>query len=332
MSARVLVLSNEPLLDRDHPDAEAEHTIQATAEIVCQVLTAAGYTTSRLAVSRDPGTLLAGLRQERPDVVFNLFEGTAEHADNETYAAGLLQWLGLPFTGSPAEALALARNKPLAKTLFRGAGLPTAAFVVVDRLPVPDFPLRWPVIVKPGAQDASVGLDQGSVVHVMDKLGERVAALLERYGPPVLVEEYIDGRELVVGLIEAPALRPLPVGEILFEEKREGYWPIVTYAAKWAPDSREYQATPPRYPADLPTALAKRVQELAVAAFRLVGCRDYGRADFRVSKAGEPFLLEVNPNPDLSPDVGLAAGLRAQGLAHSRFLVQLVQNALDRRP
>jgi D-alanine-D-alanine ligase len=330
MPPRVLVLYNEPVLPRDHPDAEAEHTIQVTAEVVRKILAGAGHAVAKLAVGRDPGRLLSGLRQHRPEVVFNLFEGTADQAESEAYVAGLLQWLGLPFTGSPAEALALARNKPLAKTLFRGAGLPSPAFVVVDRMPAPSCPLTWPVIVKPGAQDASIGLDQGSVVTDHVSLDRRVASLLERYGPPVLIEQYIAGRELVVALIEAPDLQTLPVEEIVFADKSPGYWPIVTYTAKWDPDSYECQATPPRYPAEISEELARRLADLAKAAFRLLGCRDYARVDFRLSEAGAPYILEVNPNPDFGPDAGLDSGLRAGGLTHESFTIRLVENALRR--
>jgi D-alanine-D-alanine ligase len=330
-ATRVLVLFNEPVLAPNHPDAQAEHTILATVAVVSRTLADAGYEVSTLGVNRDPGALIAGLREHRPDVVFNLFEGTALQPDAETYVAGVLQWLGVPFTGSPAEALALARNKPLAKTLLRGAGLPTANFVVVDRLPVPPCSLAWPVIVKPGAQDASVGLDHGSVVGDQEKLEQRVASLLQRYGPPVLIEEYIDGRELNVGLLEGPELEVLPAGEVLFLDRGPGRWPIVTYEAKWSPGSHEDEATPSRYPADIPVALAGRLHELAMQAFRLLGCRDYGRVDVRLSRAGAPYILEVNPNPDISPDAGLACGLKAQGRrTHTQLMVQLVENARRR--
>jgi D-alanine-D-alanine ligase len=327
---RVLILYNEPVLPADHPDAEAERHVLCTVAAVDRALTTAGYPVTRLGISRQPADLLAGLRQHQPDVVFNLFEGTAEQPDNETYVAGLLQWLRLPFTGSSAEALAVARNKPLTKCLLRGAGLPTADFFVVDRLPMPPCSLPWPVIVKPGAQDASVGLDQGSVVTDPERLERRVASLLERYGPPVLVEEFLDGRELIVGLIEKPELETLPAAEIVFEDRSPGCWALVTYTAKWDPDSRECQATPPRYPADIPAKLAGQLRELTIRSFRLLGCRDYARVDFRLNEAGEPYILEVNPNPDLSPDAGLAAGLRAAGLGHDWFTVRLVENALGR--
>jgi D-alanine-D-alanine ligase len=330
-SGRVLVLYNEPLLPADHPDARAEHDILSTVDVVRRTLASAGYEVSDLCVSRDPAVLIAGLRERRPDVVFNLFEGTAEQADSETYVAGVLQWLGVPFTGSPAEALTLARNKPLAKTLLRGAGLPTADYLVVERLPVPPCALAWPVIVKPGAQDASLGLDHGSIISDPGRLELRVASLLERYGPPVLIEEYLDGRELIVGLIETPELEALPVGEILFLDRSPGRWPIVTYEAKWSPGSHEDTAAPSRYPADIPAVLAERLRELAMRAFRQLGCRDYARVDFRLSRAGEPHILEVNPNPDFSPDAGLAAALKAQGSrTHAQLAVQLVENARQR--
>jgi D-alanine-D-alanine ligase len=327
---KVLVLYNEPVLSSDHPDAESEHEILSTVEAVSKALFQAGYEVSRLGVSYDPDLLVSRLRSQRPDVVFNLFEGTAQHGHSEAAMAALLEWLGIPFTGCPAQTLCVARHKPLTKYLLQGAGLPTPAFLVIEGLPVPPCPLEWPVIVKPATQDASVGLDQGSVVTDAQKLKERVQLLLERYGPPVMVEQFIRGRELTVGLIEAPELQVLPVSEILFTEKDPSFWPIVTYDAKWNPGSRDYEATPPRYPADVSARLAKRLGTLAQQAFRLLGCRDYARVDFRVRPTGKPYILEVNPNPDFSPIAGFAAGLKAAGLTHAQYTVELVRNALAR--
>jgi D-alanine-D-alanine ligase len=328
---RVLVLYNEPVLDVDHPDAVSEHEILDTVAAVENGLAAAGYDVRRLGVSRDPGSLAAGLRQHRPDVVFNLFEGLADHGDTEAHVAGLLEWFGVPFTGSPYQALCLARSKHLTKHLLQGAGLPTPGFFIVEDLPVPACPLDWPVIVKPANQDASVGLDQGSVVSDPHRLHERVAYLLEAYGPPVLVEQFIPGREFNVGLIEAPDLRVLPVSEILFTETAPDFWPIVTFDAKWKPGSRDYEATPPSYPAKVSPRLQERLAALATQAFRLLGCRDYARVDFRVRPSGRPYILEVNPNPDFSPSAGLAGGLTSAGLTHARFTVDLVRRALARR-
>ena len=290
----------------------------------------AGFDVSRLAVQRDPSVLLTRVKKRRPDVVFNLFEGLADNCDTEAHAAGLLDWLGLPYTGSPYQTLCMARRKHVTKLLLQGAGLPTAPFFVVEELPVPENTLGWPVIVKPAAQDASVGLDQGSVVTDQLKLTERVAYLLETYGGPVLVEQFISGREFNVGVVEAPDLRVLPVSEILFTDPDPDFWPLVTYDAKWKPGTRDYESTPPKYPAEVTPRLRIKLEKLAAAAFQLLGCRDYARVDFRLTPAGKPFILEVNPNPDFSPLAGLSGGLTSAGLTHAGFAVELVRRALAR--
>lgn len=328
-SCRVLILHNRPILPEDHPDADSEHEILFTTEYVQRTLTEAGCEVGTLAVARDPAVLIEGVREFRPDVVFNLFEGLADVGDTEAHAAGILEWLEIPYTGCPFQTLCLARSKHMTKHLLAGAGLPTAKFFIAEDVPVEECRLGWPVIVKPANQDASVGVDQGSVVTNRDRLNERIAHLLETYGPPVLVEEFIRGREFSVGLVEAPELVALPVSEILFIEKDPDFWPIVTYDAKWKPGSRDYEATPPKYPARVSPRLRDKLETLARQAFRLLGCRDYARVDFRV-RGGKPYILEVNPNPDFSPLAGLAGGLESAGIAHAQFTVDLVQRALAR--
>ncbi len=328
-ATRVVILFNEPVLATDHPDAESEHEILYTVDAVHQMLSQGGYDVVRLGVAREPHVLVSGLRRLQPDVVFNLFEGLADNGSTEAHVAGVLEWAGVPFTGSPYQTLSLARSKHLTKHLFQGAGLPTPAFFVVEEAPAPPCPLDWPVIVKPALQDASVGLDQGSVVTSQHDLNERVASLLDAYGPPVLVEEFIRGRELNVAVIEAPDLRVLPPSEILFTAADPASWPIVTYDAKWKPGSPDYETTPPLYPAAVTPRLREKLETLSRKAFRLLGCRDYARVDFRV-RAGKPYILEVNPNPDFSPMAGLSGGLTSAGLTHDHFTLQLVEAALAR--
>jgi D-alanine-D-alanine ligase len=330
-SRRVLLLYNEPVLPPSHPDFDSENEVLDTVEQVEATLRDGGYQTSRLGVNRDPEALFAGLRKLRPDVIFNLFEGTGDQGYTESYVAGILEWLGLPFTGSPAHTLCLARYKHLTKNLLAGAGLPTPQFFVVEALPIPTCPLAWPVIVKPALQDASVGLDQGSVVTDLQALEKRVAYLLRQYGPPVLIEEFVRGREFNVAIIERPELQVLPVSEILFNEPGPGYWPIVTYDAKWKPGTVDYEATPPVAVAKVSRKLDERLQSLARQAFRLLGCRDYGRIDFRVTARGKAYILEVNPNPDFNPNAGFTGSLTAGGASHSEFTLEMVANALERK-
>ncbi|HJT77008.1 MAG TPA: hypothetical protein VJ739_07365 [Gemmataceae bacterium] len=336
MSApRVLVLYNEPVLPAGHPAFASEHEIVETAESAAHTLADAGFEVRSLGVGADPTVLLTELRRERPDVVFNLFEGLATHTGTEATVVGLLEWLGVPCTGSPSAALALALDKSRTKHLLHGAGLPTPAFLAVEQLPVPAWSHGWPAIVKPARQDASVGIEQASVVTSPEQLARRCAWVLERFGPPVLVEQFIPGREFHVHVLEevvlpgGRSLLLLPLAEIVFLEEGEGYWPIYSYDAKWAPGSREYETTPLRSPVTLDAAPMGRLTEIARAAFDLLGCRDYARLDVRMTGGGEFFVLEVNPNPFLNSRAVLN-GLQALGRTQRQFFLALVQAALAR--
>lgn len=325
---RVLVLFNEPTLPADHPDAESEHDILFTADAVVKALSEANLSVARLGVTDDIGHFIESLRTIAPDVVCNLYEGTATYGESEAHLAGLLEWLGVPFTGSLSLALRLARSKPLTKHLLSGAGIATPQFFVIDSLPCPPNPVDWPVIVKPGREDASVGIDQHSVVTNQKQLADRVAYILDTYGPPVLVEEFIDGREFNVGLVESLELRTLPFTEILFPDRSDpALWPIVSFDAKWKPGTRDFKATPAVNPANVDPTLHESIETIAKRCFHLLECRDYARIDFRVDKSGKPFVLEVNPNPCISPLAGFAAGLESAGIGYPDFLFDLVRTA-----
>jgi D-alanine-D-alanine ligase len=329
-SPSVLILYNQPLLPADHPDFDSEHTIVEIAESMTAILQDGGYRIRRLGLEQDPTVLWTELKRRRPDVVFNLFEGNLDDTETESYVAGLLQWSGIPYTGSPMPALVLARDKVRTKHVLRGAGLPTAPFFEVDRLPMPACALEWPVIAKPALQDASVGLAQDSVCTDQAQLESRVRYLLETYGP-VLVEEYIAGREFNVALLELPELRHLAPAEIVFPDEKPGQWAILTYDGKWKPGTVEYDTTPPRFPADISTSMARKLGSIAMAAYRLIGCRDYARVDLRMKASGRPYILEVNPNPEISPTAGFAGCLGAAKITHRDFIIQLVEQALSRK-
>jgi D-alanine-D-alanine ligase len=329
-SPRVLVLYNEPVLPRGHPTAESEAGVLETVANTTRSLRQAGYRVRSLGVGEDPGVVLEGVRQVRPDAVFNLFEGLATQAGTEATVVGLLEWLGVPFTGSPSAALALALDKHRTKHLLRGAGLPTPPFLAVDRLPLPDCPLGWPVIVKPARQDASIGIEQASVATTQQGLERRCVFVLERFGPPALVEQFVPGREFHVHLIEdGSPTGLLHVAEVLFMEQAAGYWPIYSYDAKWTAESPEYEATPLQSPVVLAPGQQARLAELARAAYDLIGCRDYGRLDVRMTPDGDFTILEVNPNPNLSSKlIGMA--LEEWGRTYADLVATLVENALAR--
>ncbi len=329
---KILVVYNEPVLPETHPDYISEVDVIDNALAVEEVLREAGYETAQFAAPSDPALFERGIREASPDAVVNLFEGAADNNATEMYAAGVLEWMGVPYTGCPFHTIVLARSKHIAKRLFLADGVPTAPFMVVEASPVVHCPLTFPLIVKPTQQDASVGVDQASVVTDMDALNRRVSWLLDQFAQPVLVEEFIRGRELTVALVEMPDLRVLPGTEVVFPPDSEGYWPILSYDAKWDKDSGEFNATDYHFKAELSPELLAQIEDASRKAFRLLGCRDYARVDFRI-RAGDdkPFVLELNPNPDFAPDRALANNLWAGGIEHAEFVRQLVRNALGRR-
>jgi D-alanine-D-alanine ligase len=336
MPPKILVLYNEPVLPADHPDAGSEHDVLDTAENTVRVLDAAGFAVRRLGIDYDPRPLLDELRDHRPDAVFNLFEGLATQTATEVSVAALLEWLNIPFTGCPSLALALGRDKIRTKHLLLAAGLITPDYRVIDQFPAPSWSHEWPAIVKPASQDASVGIDQASVVTNQQQLEERARYVASTYGLPVLVERFIFGREFHVNLIEegrgedpGRPLLMLPLAEIAFDPRDPDRWPIYSFTAKWFEDSEEHKAAPLRAPVELPSEPAERLRGLAVRAFRVLGCRDYARLDVRMAPDGAFHVLEVNPNPYLNSPA-LIAGLLTIGRTHEQLIVDLALNAIAR--
>lgn len=326
----IVILYDQPLLPTNHPDAESEYHILLTVKAVQDCLVEAGFDITLLAVGTDPDPMLAALRHYSPDAIFNLCEATVSRPEIEANVASLLEWTGIPFTGCPALALRLCLDKPLSKKLLRGAGLRTADWLVVEQLPVPACPFSWPVIVKPGREDGSSGIDHGSVVTSQAQMEKRAHYLLEQYGPPVLIEQYLPGRELRVAMVELPNLRTMPICEIQHLNPGPGYWPIITYDAKWAIGSRDDLSTKRQFPDDLAPDVVEELRQMAMDAFRMFMCRDLATVDFRLNAEGRPCILEVNPNPDYNPDAGFRAQVEAGGISWVDFTVQMAHGALPR--
>jgi D-alanine-D-alanine ligase len=185
----------------------------------------------------------------------------------------------------------------------------------------------FPAICKPAAEDASVGVEQRSVARTMRALTARVDAMLELWDE-VLVQRYVDGREINVAILGDTVL---PISEIDFGAMPRGMWRIVTYQSKWAVGSAEDLGAAPRCPADLSPKLAGEVRRLALAAWKLVGGHGYGRIDMRIDNAGKPWILEVNANPDIAPDAGLARMAAVAGIEYPALVRTMCELGLDRR-
>jgi D-alanine-D-alanine ligase len=196
-----------------------------------------------------------------------------------------------------------------------------------DPCPLEAFPL----IVKPVREDGSVGISSRSVVHNEEDLRARVGEIVASFRQPCLVEQFVEGRELNVALFGYPAARVLPLSEIDFSALPAGSPPIVSYEAKWNEGSLEDLGTRPVLHPVLPPAVAARVRRVAVEAFRAIGMRDYGRVDVRLAANGIPYVIDVNPNCDLSPHAGMARAAAAVGMDYRALVKLLVRYALRRK-
>jgi D-alanine-D-alanine ligase len=304
--------------------------VVAVARHVAVALRARGFRAWPQPARPPVARLIRALERRKPDVVFNLSEGFGGRSGGEAWLTSLLELLRLPYTGCPPEAQGLCRQKAATKRLLIGAGLPTAPFALVESARDCDAAqVVLPAIVKPEAEDASLGIDQRSVALSGDELLAQVVRVAASHGPRVLVERYLPGPEYNVGVLALPDPVPLPIAEVVFDPP-PGAWPILTYEAKWAAGSIDDLASPVRCPAPVEPELAARLGELAVAAFRATGCRDYARVDFRLDERGEPMILEANPNPDLDPEAGLARAARASGRDFDNTLADLARLALQR--
>ncbi len=297
--------------------------ILEAVEAVEGVLASDGHEVVRIPANPD-GRWVERVRKAKLDLVFNLCEGVDGVALLEPAVIGALELLRVPFTGSSSATTSLCLRKHLVNTLLGRAGLPVPRWDISRRggsMPAVGFP----AICKPGAEDASLGVEQRSVVRTARALIERLAAMHERWDE-VVVQRYIDGREVNVGIVGD---RVLPIAEIDFREMPRGLWRIVSYRSKWEEGSEEDSGALPHCPADLPTALASELAAIALEAWRTVGGDGYGRVDFRIDSAGRPWLLEVNANPDLSPTAGLARMARAAEMDFAGLVRRIADRALS---
>ena len=258
----------------------------------------------------------------RADLVFNLCEGVRGVAHWEDHVVATLEFAGIAYTGCGPWTTAACRRKAVANTLLERAGLPVPRWTIAQGKIDDEFPL--PAIVKPAAEDASAGLDRQSVVADRKSLKARIAAMTEQFDE-VLVQQYIAGREFNVGIVGD---RTLPLAEIDFSDMPAGTWPILTYAAKWQTGSPEDLGSRPVCPAQISQRFADRLSRLAEAAWRTMQGKSYGRVDIRVDDAGKPWILEVNPNPDLTDEAGLSRMAKAAGWDYSELIRRIAEGAL----
>lgn len=310
------------VIDASRPDEQ--DTLDQVRDVAA-VLVRSGHRVETLELSLDLTQLET---VAHGTIVFNLVEALAGDGRLIHLPAAVMEHLGLPFTGSGSAALALTTDKVLTKRLLHAAGIPTPAGAGLS--PAGDSAARF--IVKSVSEDASFGIDAKSVVTA----AEVEAALAERacrFGGDWFAEQFIDGREFNLSIIEDAVGKPqvLPIAEITFEGFKPGRPRIVDYEAKWEQGSFAYTHTPRRFLAQgEDVALAADLRRLALASWHLLGLGGYGRIDFRVDRDNRCYVLEANANPCLSGDAGFAAAAQAAGMSYDDMIGQIVERARRR--
>ncbi len=273
----------------------------------------------RLTEKYDPDDLL----------FFNLCEHLQGRATDDVKITTRLDQLGITYTGAPTATLRRALDKGRAKQILQKNHIPTAPFQVFSQADEA-IGVPLPAIVKPVAEDASMGITREAVVFDEAPLRQRVQYILDVYHEAALVEEYLIGREFNVGLWGNGVTHLLPLAELSFREWENPYQQFCHFDAKWNPDSPEYQTMPVICPAQIDEPTAERIREVAQRSYQALSCRDYARVDMRV-RDGVPYVLEVNPNPCLAPDAGFPNAARVAGYSYPKMAAQIVEWAWGRR-
>jgi D-alanine-D-alanine ligase len=321
------VVYNQPRRSRykERGEQAAVYGVLESVEAVYEALLKLGYEVIKVSLAPPLPRARAKLAALETDLVFNLFEGFVDHPETEAEIAEILSELELPFTGCPAGALRLALDKARTKEILKDAGINTPDFQLLQPETLSSFRLSYPCIVKPRGEDASQGISAKNVVTDFASLEKRVKVISRYFGGQALVEHFIDGREFNVSVLDG---KVLPISEIAYLLPK-GKPRLLTFAAKWKPDSNYFQGSKVVCPAEIGEEERENIAKTALKAFSLLGCRSYARVDMRWDEMEQLNVIEVNPNPDISPGSGAARQAEAAGMNYPQFIGKIVELALE---
>jgi D-alanine-D-alanine ligase len=313
-------------------DGENSKDYDPVVPQVARTLRKLGHRVSVLGVHGDVKRLVAGLARRKPDLVFNLMEMFGDNVFGDIPVTGLLDLLGVDYTGSGPGELYLSQDKGLTKKLLAFEDILYPRFAVFSRDTAFETGgnLRMPLFVKPLRSDASLGIGGKSLVQDWTGLMDRVSAIRKELDDAALAEEFIDGREFYVGVVGNSQPKALPPVEIDFTGFPEGVPKVMDSKAKWDERSKEYKGTRSVL-AQLPDELRARLQKVAVDAYRALRVRDYGRVDIRLTDTGDIYVLEVNASCYLEKNSEFAMAAGAAGMDYTRLIERIVDLALARR-
>jgi D-alanine-D-alanine ligase len=332
---RIALLYNllERLQKGEERDILAEDGVVEEIGAVQEAIRSLGHQCFVMAIREEIFSVIHWLKEIGPDVVFNLCESVYGNSCWEMNIPALLDLMRIPYTGSPPLTLGLCQDKGKVKDILVSERIQTPRYKIFERPSRQVKGKMYPMIVKPVHEDGSLGISTESVVFDDEALTKQVRYVIEKYRQPALVEEFIDGREINASVMEINGdAKVLPLSEIDYSDFPEGVPRLCGYHAKWVSESFEYQRTKPICPAPLDRTVQKKVEQIAVKAFRIFGCRDYARVDLRIDPDGRPFVIEVNPNPDISPQAGMTRAIKVEGMTYADFVKNLLDRALQRRP
>ena len=330
--------------DTDKAEAEAEgEIVTLVCEQVQETLIQLGHDVKRIAARPNLRDLVGRIANDDADLIFNLCESLGGVSQHEQHVAALLEVMGKRFTGAGALGLTLAQDKALSKKIFSFHGLPYPKFSTIDAGEVEwSDDLKFPLFVKPQNEDASIGIDSKALVQNVKELMERISYIQTEFKSPALIEEYIEGREIYIGVLDNEPPVALPILEWDFSKVPAGVPKIASSEAKWD-DQSAYKDAPEIFPQDIPEEVYAKLQEAAVTAFKVLRLQDYGRVDMRVRHASdansknvssmegwEYYLIEVNPNPYLEPSAEYSMAAQKHGLSYPELIQRIVDSAMKK--
>jgi D-alanine-D-alanine ligase len=331
---RVLCLTHEDLVPPDSvPAGQTFHDEDwRTEQYVLSTLRKLGHEAKILGVRYDLGVIRTGVEEFKPDIIFNLLE---EFHDQPLYDQNVVSYLELvpvPYTGCNPRGMVLARDKALTRKVLSYHRIPGPDFVVFNRGRKVKRPrkLALPLFVKSQVEEASLGISQASVVSTDAELEERVRFMHERYRTDVIVEEYIDGRELYVGILGDERLTVLPVWELVFEKMPEDVPHIATRKVKWDPKYQKKHGITSREAQGLSAEMKQKIQNVCKRTYRALGLTGYARIDLRLKESGEIFVIEANPNPEIAYGEDFADSAKKYGLSYEDLIQKILSLGLRR--
>ena len=331
MRKHVAIVYNEPEASRYDTTGEVKAALGVLDSVLAvdQALQELDYSVNRLPLAFPFQQSREKLNYLNADLVFNLFEGFCGYPETEALVPETLAALGIPYTGCRGDILRLSLNKAKIKVLLQAAGIPTPDAQLLTPRTLDIFRLDYPCIVKPCGEDASHGITGDSVVNDFTSLERQVRVISESYGGSALVEKFIDGREYNATVLGNTRFSVLPISEMVYALP-PGMPRVLTFEAKWEPDSAYFKGTSAVCPADIVVEEQVRIAGTALSVFRFLNCQGYARVDMRADREGRMNVIEVNPNPDISPGNGAARQAAAAGMTYAEFVEKLIEIALER--